>query len=96
MRITESKLRRIVRSIIKESRLDVHDDDIYIKWDNVENSIRDDEYYNIDEEKIMFESLPYDSPRYEEYRERFEDRADAWLFKKGLSRLSSKYDIDSI
>ena len=107
MRITESKLRSLVRSMIKESRSGFDDfmtnvstmkshmghddyDDIYMKWDNVENSLRDHEYEMIDELRMDFEDLHPDSDQYEHYRYSFEDRADNWLFKVFLKNLVEK------
>ena len=103
MRISESRLRSFIRSVIKESRSGFDDfmtnvstvkshmghddyDDIYMKWDNVENSLRDDEYYMIDELRMDSEDLHPD----DDYRYSFEDRANNWLFKVFLKNLVEK------
>ena len=75
MRITERKLRRVIRQVIRESMYN----DIHITWIQVENSLRDDEYYMIDDLRMEFEDLPPMSPEYEEYRSRFEDAAHDWM-----------------
>jgi hypothetical protein len=80
MRITENKLRRIIRQVINESFSGNIDD----RWLEVERSLRDDDYYAIDEIRMDFEDLHPDSPDYEIYRERFEDAAVEWMSSKGL------------
>jgi len=80
MRITESRLRRMIRHVIRESV----DGDIHILWLQVDKSLRDDEYYSIDELRMEFEDLHPDSEEYEEYRERFEDSANEWMSNRNL------------
>ena len=80
MRITESRLRSLIRHVIRESV----DGDIHILWLQVENSLRDDEYYSIDELRMEFEDLHPDSEEYEAYRERFEDSANEWMSNRNL------------
>ena len=70
-------MRSVIRQVIKENLYN----DVYITWPQVKNSLRDDEYYMIDELRMDFEDLEGDDPRYESYRSSFEDRARDWMSK---------------
>ena len=86
MRIAECSLRITIRRLIKES----WHKDIGEMWFDVVGYKRDEQYYKIDDIRILSEEAPEDSAEQEILYDEFERLAYNWLVKKAMIRRYSE------